>query len=112
MCVPSVIVHEEKSTGLDSGERKQLVYKSKCEQCGVTLTDTTKVAAHVMAYPCGGCCCIGQETLVTTCKTCNNTKNAESTCGSWFCTSWFWGKTPDMGCYCWPLCFNRDARNK
>ena len=62
--------HMSETTGLHVQERRQHKYDRTCAQCGVVLTETTRVAAHVRARPCAFPCAI--ETLRTTCKACNH----------------------------------------
>ena len=73
-CWPCVCyVHQTNTTGLDKKERKNFKYAKKCSQCHKTCTETDRVAAHVTAYPCFCLnCCIGFNTLKTTCKSCNS----------------------------------------
>lgn len=74
MCL---FVHAQGTSGMDYKERRDHEYSDTCSQCGVVLTPTTRVAAHVVAYPAGNCC-IGAMTLKTTCKKCNNYRNESS----------------------------------
>ena len=66
MCL---IVHMRGTTGQDAAARRAHAYAERCTQCGVALTPTTRVAAHVRVY--GPLCCCGTPTLRTTCKRCN-----------------------------------------
>jgi hypothetical protein len=64
--------HATGTTGQDVRARRDHKYASRCSQCGAVLTDTTRVAAHVVAYPCPCVGCVGILTLRTTCKACNH----------------------------------------
>lgn len=75
MCL---FVHMRDTTGDDAGARRAHVYADRCAQCGVALTSSTRVAAHVRVYGCGWC---GGKTLRTTCKACNH---AHSKRRRWF----------------------------
>lgn len=67
--------HMRGTTGKDPAARREKNYARRCSQCGVTVTSTTRVAAHVKAYPLG----LGRgiPTLRTTCKTCNHARNKQ-----------------------------------
>ena len=116
MCIPSMFVHMKNTTGHNSKERKFYVYHSSCSQCGkifdVEEPEKDHVSAHVVSYPffCFNCC-IGIKTLKTTCKMCNNTKNAESAKGKSFFGGSF-DHNPNMGWVCFPLCFNYKAKSE
>lgn len=62
-------VHARGTTGADAGARRAHVYATRCTQCGVALTPTTRVAAHVRVFACG---CVPHMRLVTACKACNH----------------------------------------
>ena len=116
MCWPTYFVHQKKTSGKDNKDRLLYEYSSKCSQCGdVFDPETAKdnhVAAHVIAYPC--LClfpCCGFKSFKTTCKTCNNHRNAESDDGKSFWGSWA-GKNPNLGVVCCsPFCCNRNAND-
>lgn len=78
MCL---FVHMKHTTGRDAAARRAHVYADRCAQCGVALTETTRVAAHVVARPCGLPC--GRPTLRTTCKKCNHVRHKPR--GWWGC---------------------------
>ena len=68
MCL---FVHMTNTTGKDAKARRRHVHTVRCVQCGVELTEHTRVAAHLVAYPCG-LPCLGCVTLRSTCKSCNH----------------------------------------
>ena len=73
--VPARLVHMRKTTGHDARARRRHVYEDRCAQCGTTLTNTTRVAAHVLVYPYCGLPCGRRRALVTACKRCNHPRN-------------------------------------
>ena len=72
--------HAEGTTGTDAAARRKHTHAPKCAQCGVAVTDTTRVAAHLHVRACG--CGPRFTTLRTTCKKCNHHKSPRKT---------FWG---------------------
>ena len=68
MCL---FVHARGTTGRHARARRRFAHAARCEQCGAALTETTRVAAHVVVYPCGNPC-VGVLTLRTACKACNH----------------------------------------
>ena len=73
------------TTGEDAAARRAHTYADRCAQCGVELTPTTHVAAHVRVW--GPCWC-GAPTLRTTCKACNHARSTRP--------RWFVGLTPRL----------------
>ena len=90
--------HMAGTTGMDARARREHAHAARCSQCGVALRDTTKVAAHVTAHPCG-VGCVGVVTLRTTCKGCNNRGGAFWGCGL-RCRRlrWWWRKGGEKKC--------------
>ena len=88
MCL---FVHAIGTTGKDAAARRAHRYATRCAQCGTRVDEPSdRVAAHVIAYPCGiGCC--GWMTLRTTCKKCNAKSSTHSPK-----RSAFWGCSPRM----------------
>ena len=76
MCVPAcwLFVHATGTTGRDARARRRHEHAARCAQCGVELAETTRVAAHVVAYPLGNPC-VGCLTLRSTCKACNHARS-------------------------------------
>ena len=104
MCLPSNFTHAKNSSNMHRKERSKYTHHDKCSQCHQPVSEDTKVAAHVVAYPCFNPCC-GLLTLKTTCKKCNNTHNAESSEGKSFIGGLF-KHNPFITCICWPSCSN------
>jgi hypothetical protein len=71
------VTHMQNTTGLDRKARAKFVYSDTCQQCGDELTAKTHVAAHIINP-------LGEKGLTTTCKKCNQTRNASSPEGSTF----------------------------
>lgn len=109
MCIPSLFVHATKTTDKHSKERSKYNKHTKCSQCGKVVGDNDRVAAHVVSYPCFMPFC-GWLTLKTTCKKCNNTKNAESSNGRWFISGLF-GHNPSLMYVCFPFCCNYEVKD-
>lgn len=65
-------VHARGTSGADAAARRAHSYAQRCTQCGVALTPTTRVAAHVRVFACG-CVPRRRMRLVTACKACNHT---------------------------------------
>lgn len=109
MCL---FVHAVGTSTHDAGARRRHTYARKCSQCGEPLTDSNKVAAHMVAHPCGNPC-FGVLTLRTTCKRCNaqcttTTKKKKRARG-------FWGLSLRMvwlrRIWCHSACDPYDARD-
>lgn len=101
MCL---FVHARGTTGQDRAARRRHDYAAKCAQCGVALTDTTRVAAHVVAYPLANGCC-GYMTLRTTCKACNASRGGRRRARWWGCAP----RARRLRCLCTPMCAAHDA---
>lgn len=119
MCVwPFVLyVHATNTSNLHAKERRAFEYSDRCCQCGAALTDHTRVAAHMVAYPCF-CLnfCLGHLTLKTTCKVCNGANRRGKRVvdsSSWLACSAanepFAG--PQLGWVCLPCCFQYECPN-
>lgn len=104
-----VFEHVSGTSGLDGGARRRLVHSERCSQCGRVLTQRTRVAAHVVAYPCANCCA-GFMTLRSTCRSCNSKHRADRTARPlrervFVRCERCCGELPFLGCVCscWPL---------
>lgn len=64
--------HRKGTTGKHARERRRHKYAKTCFQCGAEVTQTTKVAAHLIEQPIHPFLCFyGRAVLRTTCKGCN-----------------------------------------
>ena len=104
MCL---FVHAVGTTGQDARARREHAHGNRCAQCLKRVEQDDRVAAHVVAYPCGNGCC-GWLTLRTTCKACNARSTAKTRR-----RSAFWGCAPRLRrlrCLCCaPSCAPYDA---
>jgi hypothetical protein len=82
-------IHATSTTDAHPKKRRKHKYSKRCSQCFKKLDDNTRVAAHVVAYPCFCLnCCFGILTLKTTCKKCNSQNKAgkkKVDRQGWFC---------------------------
>ena len=78
MCL---FVHADGTTGQHARERRRHAHSARCAQCGVELTDATRVAAHLHVRPLGLVRCF--TTLQSTCKACNHYRHARRPRSFW-----------------------------
>ena len=73
-CLPFVYyhVHAVNTTGMHAAERRRFDYADACAQCGAALDAGSRVASHVLTYPCFPYnCCFARLSLQTCCRSCN-----------------------------------------
>ena len=71
-------VHAVRTTGLHAGARRRFAYADRCAQCGAKVDASTRVASHVLTYPCAPAnCCVAYVSLQTCCRACNGKHRAD-----------------------------------
>ena len=122
-CCPANFVHATGTSGYHDPEKKVHSTEHGTDdrnQCGESYGETKMLkkfpGAHVIAYPCGNCCC-GCLTINTTCHKCNdsdNTPKKPSFLGKWHCCAGNkFGCCGPCNCGpCWynPCCAKKDTQ--